>query len=139
MVLPLISLCIASLAILIQLVLTYQVIKHRRAEKALVGAEMSVELQRAIRAHGNFTEVTPIFLILLVILEMVDSYLWWVAGLGALFLVGRILHARSMLVDEAMDPPRVGKRVAGMMMTLISMALAAVSGPVFIAWFVLGH
>ncbi len=139
MVLPLISLCVASLAALIQLFLTYQVIKRRRAEQAGVGKEPSLDLQRAMRAHGNFTEVTPIFLILLVILEMVDSYLWWVSGLGALFLIGRVLHARSMLVDEAQEPPVFKKRVAGMMLTLTALALAAISGPVFIGWYVLGH
>lgn len=139
MVLPLISMCVVSAAICMQLFLTFQVIKRRRAEQTAVGDAPSTDLQRAIRAHGNFTEVTPIFLIMLVLLEMVDSYLWWVSGLGVVFLLGRALHARSILVDEVQDPPVFKKRVAGMMLTLISLALAALSGPVFIAWSVFGQ
>jgi len=134
MALPIITMVIASLAALLQLVLTAQVIRCRRAEQAGVGVKPSSGLQRAIRAHGNFVEVTPIFLILLLILELVDAYLWWVGGLGALFLIGRVLHAQSILVGEAAEPPRYQNRVRGMMLTLGSMALAALSGPVYIVW-----
>lgn len=138
MALPVVSLCVASLAALLQLFLTAQVIKRRRAEQAGVGQEPSETLQRAIRAHGNFTEVTPIFLILLVLLEMVDSYLWWVGGLGAVFLIGRVLHARSILVDEVAAEPKFQNRVRGMVMTITTIGLAAVSGPVFVLWYILG-
>jgi uncharacterized membrane protein YecN with MAPEG domain len=138
MAIPVIALLIASVCGLIQLVLTYQVIKHRRREQAATGAPVSQALERAIRAHGNFVEVTPIFLILLILLEMVDSYLWWVAGLGACFVIGRVLHARSMLVDEGADPPVFKNRVRGMVLTLISLGLAVVSGPVWVVWSLIG-
>ncbi len=138
MAIPVISLLIASVLGAIQLVLTYQVIKRRRQEQAATGAPVSSDLERAIRAHGNFTEVTPIFLILLILLEMVDSYLWWVSGLGVAFILGRILHARSLLVDEAAEPPRFANRVRGMMLTLTSLALAVISAPVWLTWSVLG-
>ncbi len=138
MALPVVSLLVTSIAALLQLFLTFQVIKRRRAEQASIDKSPSVDLQRAIRAHGNFTEVTPIFLILIILLELVDSFLWWVGGLGILFLVGRVLHARSILVDEVAAEPRFQNRVRGMVMTITSIGLAAVSGPVFIAWFILG-
>jgi uncharacterized membrane protein YecN with MAPEG domain len=114
MAIPVITLLIASLCGLIQLVLTYQVIKRRRHEQAATGVPVSKDLERAIRAHGNFVEVTPIFLILLILLEMVDSYLWWVAGLGVCFVIGR------------------------MMLTLISLGLAVLSGPIWLVWSLVG-
>lgn len=138
MALPVISLLVASVAALLQIALTYVVIKRRRAEQASVDQLPSPELQRAIRAHGNFTEVTPIFLILLTLLELVDSYLWWITGLGLVFLVGRVLHAKSILIDEVATEPRFQNRVRGMMMTIITIGLAAVSGPVLVVWLILG-
>lgn len=132
MVLPVVSVFIAALAGFLQLFLTYQVIRHRRKERVAVGVTGSIDLQRAIRAHGNFVEVTPIFLILLVLAESMDSYLWWIAGLGCAFLVGRGLHAYSMLVDEKRTPPRFQKRVAGMMLTLGTLLAASLSGPIAI-------
>jgi uncharacterized membrane protein YecN with MAPEG domain len=93
MAIPVVTLLITSSLIGLQLFLTFQVIRRRRQSKVAIGTADSDELSRAVRAHGNFTEVTPIFLISLLILELVDSYLWWVAILGILFIAGRILHA----------------------------------------------
>jgi len=58
--------------------------------------------------------------------------------LGVAFILGRILHARSLLVDEAAEPPRFANRVRGMMLTLTSLALAVISAPVWLTWSVLG-
>jgi len=113
--------------------LTFQVIRRRRHSKVAIGTADSDELSRAVRAHGNFTEVTPIFLISLLILELVDSYLWWVAILGILFIAGRILHAWSILVVEA-QRGSYSLRVAGMMLTVIPLAMSAISGVVWVVW-----
>ena len=133
MAIPVVTLLITSGLIGLQLFLTFQVIRRRRQSKVAIGTANSDELSRAVRAHGNFTEVTPIFLISLLILELVDSYLWWVALLGILFIAGRILHAWSILVVEA----RRGSyslRVTGMMLTLIPLAMSAISGVVWVVW-----
>jgi len=133
MAIPVVTLLITSLLIGLQLFLTFQVIGKRRQAKVAIGTADSDELSRTVRAHGNFTEVTPIFLISLLILELVDSYLWWVAILGILFIAGRILHARSILVVEA-QRGSYSLRVAGMMLTLIPLAMSAVSGVVWVVW-----
>ena len=133
MAIPVVTLLITSSLIGLQLFLTFQVIRRRRQSKVAIGTADSDELSRAVRAHGNFTEVTPIFLISLLILELVDSYLWWVAILGILFIAGRILHAWSILVVEA----RRGSyslRVTGMMLTVIPLAMSAISGVVWVVW-----
>lgn len=49
-----------------------------------------------------------------------------------------MLHARSILVDEAGPEPKFQNRVRGMIMTITTIGLAAVSGPVFLVWLILG-
>ncbi len=131
MAIPVVTLLISSLLIVIQVILTSLVIKSRRRSQIPLNTDGAPELERAVRAHANFTEVTPIFLVSLLILELVDSYLWWVALLGMTFVVGRILHARSLIVTE----PQFGTyrlRVLGMMLTLSALSLSALSGVIWV-------
>lgn len=137
MALPLISLLIASVLALGYVFLAATVIRARRAEQGHVMSQPSERLQRAIRAHGNFSEYTPLFLILLTLIEMADSYLWWVSGLGMAFIIGRISHAYGILVAETKTPPQFGSRVRGMICTLTCLAAAALSGPIAVLWVVL--
>lgn len=133
MAIPVVTLLISSLLIVIQVILTSLVIKSRRRSQIPLNTDGAPELERAVRAHANFTEVTPIFLVSLLILELVDSYLWWVALLGMIFVVGRILHARSLIVAE----PQFGTyrlRVLGMMLTLSALSLSALSGVIWVIW-----
>jgi uncharacterized membrane protein YecN with MAPEG domain len=133
MAIPVITLLVTSVLIGIQLVLTAIVIKARRGSQITVGSEGAPGLERAIRTHGNFTEATPIFLISLLLLELVDSYLWWVAILGVIFISGRVLHARSLLVTE-LRSGSYRQRVLGMMLTMISLGASAISGVIWIVW-----
>jgi uncharacterized membrane protein YecN with MAPEG domain len=133
MAIPVITLIMTSVLIGIQIVLTTIVIKARRGSQIAIGSDGTPDLERAIRAHGNFTEVTPIFLISLLLLELIDSYLWWVAILGVAFIVGRVLHARSLLVTE-LHSRSYRLRVLGMMLTIFSLAASAISGVVWIVW-----
>jgi uncharacterized membrane protein YecN with MAPEG domain len=133
MAIPVITLLVTSVLIGIQLVLTAIVIKARRRSQIAVGSDGAPGLETAIRAHGNFTEVTPIFLISLFLLELVDGYLWWVTILGLIFISGRVLHARSLLVTE-LRSGRYQQRVLGMMLTMISLGASAISGVVWIVW-----
>ena len=133
MAIPIITLLVTCVLIAIQVVLTALVIRARRRLQVAVGSEGSPELERSIRAHGNFTEMTPIFLIGLLLLELVDSYLWWVAILGVLFIIGRVLHARSLSVTE-LKTGRYSQRVIGTMLSLTSLALTGVSGVIWVVW-----
>lgn len=49
-------------------------------------------LERAIRAHGNFTEYTPYFLILLFLAEMLGSNPIALNAIALSFTIGRIMH-----------------------------------------------
>lgn len=137
MALPLVTLVLAAGLTGLYVVLTVSVIRLRRREHAGVTSHLSPELQHAIRAHSNFMEYTPIFLILLMLLELSDSYLWWVSGLGLAFFTGRLSHAYGLLIGERKTPPQFWGRVIGMMLTLTTLTAAAFSALVLIAWVVL--
>jgi uncharacterized membrane protein YecN with MAPEG domain len=49
-----------------------------------------------MRAHGNFAENAPIFLILLALLELATGGNYWLWGAAILFILARIAHAFGM-------------------------------------------
>lgn len=53
-------------------------------------------LGRAMRAHANFTEYTPLFLILIFALEATGHSGWPLGVAAGLFLAGRIFHGVGM-------------------------------------------
>jgi uncharacterized membrane protein YecN with MAPEG domain len=91
MAIPVVTLLISSILIVMQVILTLLVIKSRRRSQIPLNAGGAPELKRVVRAHANFIEVTPIFLVSLLILELVDSYLWWVALLGVIWVIWNLL------------------------------------------------
>ena len=99
---PSATLLFASLLTLLYLYLTWQVISRRREYRTPYGfSDQHPDLERAIRAHGNFQEYTPLFLILLFLFETEVQLDWLSYLLGTLFLLGRISHACSLLSVEA--------------------------------------
>jgi uncharacterized protein len=80
--------------------LTINVIRTRRRLKIAIGTGENLDLLRATRAHGNFAEYVPLFLILLFLQESYAPNQWASYLLGALFTAGRFAHARSILVAE---------------------------------------
>lgn len=91
----------AGLLALLYVFLTVNVIRNRRRYRVAIGAsEEHPGLVRAVRAHGNFAENTPLFLILLCLAEIQTGSGWACYLLGALFFAGRLAHAYSLLVAE---------------------------------------
>ncbi len=105
---------IASLLAAIFLRLSFAVIKLRRANKISLGSGGNDELERAIRAQGNFAEYVPLALILLACLEINGAPWWLVALPGASLIAGRLAHAKG--IHEL--PPNFRKRVFGMVLTI---------------------
>ncbi|HEX8643032.1 MAG TPA: MAPEG family protein [Allosphingosinicella sp.] len=95
MILP-ISLTIAAAAALVHIWLAARVSQLRRRHHISVGDKGNETVLTRMRAHGNFSENVPIFLVLLALIELgIGSELWlWVAGL--LFILARLLHAFGM-------------------------------------------
>lgn len=95
MLLP-VTLTIAGASALIHIWLSVRVSQQRRLHKVSVGDGGNPAVLARMRAHANFTETAPLFLILLGLLELaVGASTWlWVAGL--LFVAARLLHPFGM-------------------------------------------
>lgn len=110
--------------------LSMQVIGLRRKNKVSLGDGGIEDLDRAIRAHGNFAEYVPLGLVLMACLELNGAPLWWVAILGAMLVAGRYFHAKG--IQE--PPPNFTNRVKGMKLTFAALGLLAVINVVWIAY-----
>jgi uncharacterized membrane protein YecN with MAPEG domain len=73
--------------------LTINVIVNRVRAKVDVGDGSVAALAQAIRAHGNFAEQTPLALLLIGLVEAFAYRSAVAIGLGAVFLVARLLSA----------------------------------------------
>lgn len=122
--LPITSL-FASLLALYFVRLAFAVIRLRKANKVALGAGGVAELEGAIRAHGNFAEYVPLGLILLGLFESHSVHPTFVAVLGGLFALGRILHA------QALSKANLKLRVRGMMLTFSTLVTLAIVNIVF--------
>ena len=93
--------------------LSFNAAHTRRKSGLAIGEGNNEKLIRAVRAHGNFSEFTPMFLISLVIVDQLSKNCDYVACLGSIFILGRVSHATSMFLKKGI------LRVVGMMMTMI--------------------
>jgi uncharacterized membrane protein YecN with MAPEG domain len=109
-----------ALSCLILSKLSINVIKLRRQGKISFGDDGDRTLMRRIRAQGNFIEYTPIFLLSLIAIEWlsienIPYYFLYINIVGALFIVGRILHAISLYEKKIMH------RKTGMIITFFAL------------------
>ena len=118
-----ISLTIAAGAALLNLWLSVRVGRVRTKEKVFIGDGGNDLLTRRMRAHSNFVENTAFVLILLALVELGAGSSMWLWGVGALYLVGRILHALGM--DGMMWGRMAG--VAITMLTQLGLAVTAIA------------
>ena len=93
--------------------LSFNAAYTRRKSGLAVGEGQNEKLIRAVRAHGNFSEFAPMFLISLVIVDQLSKNCDYVACLGSIFVLGRVSHALSMFLKKGI------LRVISMMMTMI--------------------
>lgn len=104
---------IAAVLTIIFVRLSFAVIGLRRKNKIGLGSGGHEELERAIRAQGNFAEYVPFGLILIACLELNGVPWWWVVIPGITLIIGRLIHAAG--INE--PPPDFSKRVLGMKLT----------------------
>lgn len=119
----------AGLAGLMLIFLSVNVIKGRRAGKIALGDGGQFDMVRRMRAHGNFVEYTPMFLILLALAESNKLPDYAIHFFGLLFLFGRFMHAYSLLkVEQYEDEKLLANpiwRIRGMICTFASLGLLA--------------
>lgn len=118
------TLSLAAAAAIINIWLAMRCGRLRASEKIMHGDGGSAPLMRRMRAHSNFTEYTPIALILIAAIELTGKGGSWLAIVGAVYMAGRVLHALGM------DSPDVSKlRMIGISSTflvLIGLSVVAV-------------
>ena len=117
------TLFFASLLALMQVVLIAMVVARRvqTGVRFLDGGD--AKLMHSIRAHGNFCETVPLALLLLGLLELSGLGSNGLLAFGATLLVGRIVHAFSLLTNNA-----TWSRCTGMVLTVGVISIEAVVG-----------
>jgi uncharacterized membrane protein YecN with MAPEG domain len=95
-----ISAIYASLAALLIVWLSLNVIKVRRQKRVSVGDGDDLELITAMSAQSNALEYLPIALILLFSLEYNGAALIIIHIIGLVLMAGRVLHAHAILTNN---------------------------------------
>ena len=116
-----ISSCYVAIFIILQFVFTL-LVRVRRSERISLGHGNNSTLERRMRAHGNFTEVVPITLIALVLLELNAGNALLLHTLGALFLLFRLMHYIGVAFAST-----ITLRFYGMVGTAAVMVAAAIA------------
>ena len=82
-----------------------------------------IKLYRNVRAHGNFSEYVPLFLILLLIAETSgNSSFGYLLTICLIFLYGRLSHAICFVFYDS-NP---FLRISGMLCTYLSLAMISI-------------
>ena len=119
------------LLIALYIALSVSVIKHRIRAQSALGDAGDVELQQRIRAHGNFAEYVPLFVIAMALAEMQGLNGYAVNFICTWFVIGRFCHAHSFLNVEKFEGKALKTsmkfRQAGMMLTFSGLGLAALA------------
>ena len=108
---------IAAVLTAIFIKLSFAVIGLRRKNKVGLGSGGHEDLERAIRAQGNFAEYVPFGIILVSCLELNGAPWWLVAIPGITLIIGRLIHAIGINVP----PPDFSKRILGMQFTFMTL------------------
>lgn len=115
-----ITLTIAGAAALLNIWLSVRVSQLRARHKVSIGHGGNEQVETRMRAHANFIEYAPLFLILLGLVELArGSQTWlWVAAIA--FVLGRLAHAFGM------DRPAPNLlRIGGMVLTYLPLLALA--------------
>lgn len=115
------TLCLAAAAAVITFWHIARIGQVRTKAKVLHGDGGNVLLARRMRAQLNFVENTPFVLILVGAIEMTAKAGAWLAIVGSIFMLGRVLHAFGMDSDR----PNL-LRMAGTIITVLTLLGLAV-------------
>ena len=119
-VLP-ITLTIAGACALISIWLGLRVSRLRVRHKVSIGDGDNELVRTRMRAHANFVEYAPLFLILLALIELARGSSTWLWGAAILFILARLAHPFGM--DRPSPNPL---RMTGALLTwLVLLGLAA--------------
>jgi uncharacterized protein len=118
----------AALLGLVLLRITLKVIGARRRHQIAYGYGKQNEIAGVVSAHANFVAYAPLFLFLLLCLELGSPSSPVLLHLLAIaFLLGRILHSKGLSVSERLEKPDFKNRKFGMHLTIWPMLAAVVA------------
>jgi uncharacterized membrane protein YecN with MAPEG domain len=90
------TLSLAAAAAIINVWITMRIGRLRMAGRILYGDGGNETLMRRMRAHANFIENAPLVLILIAAIELTGKGGQWLAIVGGLFMLARVLHPLGM-------------------------------------------
>lgn len=118
------TLSLAAAAAIINLWLGIRCGQVRAKHKIIHGDGGNDALVRRMRAHANFIENAPIVLVLIGAIELTGKGGTWLAVVGAVFMLGRVLHGLGMDNPNPNPMRMLGALTA--MLTLLGLAVVAV-------------
>ena len=115
-----ITLTMAAAAGFLQIWHMYRCGSVRMKKGILHGDGGDTLMHRRMRAHSNFIENTPLFLILLAAIEYNIGAPLWLWSVGFAFMIGRFLHSLGMDNDGENKPRMFGTLLAALPMIGLS-------------------
>lgn len=97
----------AALLTIIQVGLMFLVIKMRGDTGVFIGSGGNQALEQRIRAHGNFIENVPAFLVCLMLIELVVGSTIFVVVLGGVVLIARFAHTIALSANSGVTAGRL--------------------------------
>ncbi|MDA0117559.1 MAPEG family protein [Vibrio sp. T11.5] len=116
----------ASVLAMLMIWLSIEVIKQRRSAKVAYADGGVNALQVARSAQGNAMDYIPITLFLMAMFEYNGASPWMIHIAGAVFVIGRLLHAKAVLAEKLKG------RITGMKLTFLTMVALIVLNLVYL-------
>ena len=126
MLFPTTTAIFAGLFGLIYTAFTVWVMLSRTQTNVMEGSGGNAVLEKRVRVHGNFVEYVPLGLFLTGLLEGGGGGHGLVLTLLGLLLIGRVLHPFGLFATPG-TPAMFACRGGGMLLTLLSIAVAAIA------------
>ena len=105
---PVVTSLYAGCLALLYLAISGWVVRVRVQQKVYAGDKGDPVMANAMRVHANFAEYVPFGLILILLAELQGTPALALHALGAMLLLGRIMHALGMASLPHKSPLRGG-------------------------------
>lgn len=112
---------------LIFLALTYYVIEGRFRFKIGLGSGGNAEMLQRMRMQGNFAEMVPITLLLMLLVELDVASKIIIHGMGITLVTGRLIHAYGLFSSSGTTVQRVLGAVLNHIVILTAAVLCILS------------
>jgi uncharacterized membrane protein YecN with MAPEG domain len=114
----------AALVALLVMVLAVRVVLRRRSAKVGLGDGNNPDLLQCIRVHANAVEYVPLYLLLMLILELNQTLPILIHVFGIVLVVARLLHAWGVSRHSGISPGRaLGAGLTVLMIILMALLL----------------